>query len=170
MSLQSSQNKRRRDEEGTEAQGIESADLTSSNLSILDNYLTRFTKKKKNNNENPSNNSAAKITINMKTLSQVDRGAVNLPKEVVLEALYHNEDVLLKFKNNSGKEVYYYKCVAPNCNYTLRITEDRTLLSSLTTTNLISDFKNFTISDHSGKDEGISKLVVFGEHMNHPED
>jgi len=136
----------------------------SENPSILTTYMSRFKKTKLNN----FNLKDGKEKINIKTLAQVERGCVDLPKEAVIESIYYKTGIYLIFKYNAGKNDYaYYKCPDANCSYNLKIHERKDLMKTLTTSSLIHNFKRLDISTHTGSDDGISTLTVFGEHKNH---
>ena len=111
-----------------------------------------------------------KVVVSLKSMIQIDKGFVNLPKEAVIESIYHNTGIYLTFKYNSGTtSCFYYQCPIPDCNYNLKIYENKDSLKHITTAGLISSFKNLDISVHSGLETGMCALTVFGDHSNHPE-
>ena len=132
----------------------------------LEKYLTRFKKHKKNTE---TKEKEKPIAINLRRLPQFDRGSINLPKEAIIEALYYNHKVCLVFKNGNSRNDYYYKCSDSNCNFTLKISEQKNLINTLTLAGLISNFKDVDIANHSGLEEGICRLTIIGEHVNHAE-
>jgi len=135
--------------------------------SQLEMYIQSLKRQKRQNKEN-SNSNEAKITINIKDLTKINRGSVDLPREIIIESIYNNTNTCLVFKNNSGRGDYYYRCIIQNCPYILKITECKVYSNSLSTTNLLANFKSFDISNQNGLDEGICKITEYGEHKEHP--
>jgi len=134
-------------------------------LSQLEKYIQSL-KRTKLQKDKGSNMNEPKITIRSRV--QIDRGSVNLPKDVIIEALYNNNGISLSFKNNNGRGDFYYKCFVSECPYTLRIRENKTLSNFLSSATLLGNFKSFDISKHSDLEDGICTLTEFGEHKYHP--
>jgi len=77
--------------------------------------------------------------------------------------------VTFKPKRNSNRHIYYYDCASENDSYRTKITENRDLINELTTTSLISNFKNFDTTKISELSEGICSLTEYREHYNNHE-
>ena len=120
----------------------------------LNSNLTISQSKKENDN----------IKIFLKDQPSIDKGHFNLPKEVIEEAVFYKHNVLFKTRRDSGKQIYYYECADPQCFYRMRIKENPDKAKTLTSSTLISNFKNFDLSVASELSEGICFLTEYGEH------
>lgn len=130
----------------------------------LNIYLTRFKKFRKD--PLPK---GPKVPINLRPI-KIEKGCFNLTKEIMLEALYHNNKILMMFKNSNGRQEYFYKCVAPSCNYMLKIFENKELIGNLSTQSLLNNFKSFDITSGNDSEQGIITIEEIGEHKDHPND
>ncbi len=136
--------------------------------SKLEDYVSRFKKLRLNNLKVELNNEEkVAITIPKTDIVKVAKGYVNLPKEIVIEALAHKNNFYFKSASNSGRSEYYYPCSFQNCSYKLKIIQKGDEIKNLTTVNLINNFKDFDMNKPSELVEGMCHLTELGEH-NHP--
>ena len=135
----------------------------------LENYLKKRMKK---NTEGNNQNNQPNINIALskkKDVVKIDRGFVNLPREVVIEALLVKNHIEFKSALSSGRNEYYYACNISTCQYKLKIIEKEEEIKKLSTVNLVKNFKDFDLTKSSELKEGISHLTEMGEHS-HLED
>ena len=149
--------KRKRDSEGEQSE-------EGNKLSGLQLYLL---KKQKRTQKNQSTKDKPILIENLRKLPKLEKGFVNLPKDILVEALLYVKNIKLSLTSSKGDQGTYYKCVEDQCLYRLKIEEHNEKLKLLTTTSLISNFKNIDISHESDLEEGICFLTEYGEHGNH---
>lgn len=132
-------------------------------------YLGKYKKTKIAKDAGSNQVPQDKITINLRKEVKIEKGFVQLPKEVILEALSHHK-IFLKQYADSGRNDFYYKCTAKDCSYRLKIVEYPNLLRSLNTVTLIEAYKKFDPSSKSEFEEGISELFEYNQHSHNHDD
>jgi len=135
---------------------------------IFEDHLARFEVTRRVCPKDPLKqvNDDQKLKISIRDQPAIDKGYFNLPKDVIEEAFGVLLNVVFGTKKNTNRDIYYYHCAEKNCFYKLKITENQNQLKNLTIANLISNFKNFDISNSSELSEGICFLTEYGEHNN----
>jgi len=122
-------------------------------------------KKSKLNDQNcQEKNKEKSVTIKLKDLVQAEKGFFNLPKEIIEEAMALKFNVLFKPKRDNGDHSYYYSCNHIGCPYSLKIKEYPNLIKNITLSTLISNYKDFDLSNFSDLEEGICHITEYGDH------
>lgn len=161
-------NKKRKHQEEN-AQDQENRD--TSHISLKPEDVIQEKKRLKQNKQHKDNKAGEKIFIRLKDLVQIDKGFINLPKEIIEEAMAIKFNVIFEPKQDNGTNTYYYSCNYKECSYRIRIQENIEMIKQLNTASLISNFKMFDIGIPSVLSEGICSLTEYGEHKeNHHKD
>ena len=146
--------------------------VSDPNLPPLQDFVQTLAPKTRHfklNQENQLDPNAKKIKISLKKdCVKVSKGFWNLPKELIIESLFY-QGIRLKLKNSVRRD-HYYECINENCPYVLKIHENPENLKSLTTSTIISNWKNFSIEDCSQNQEGICELTEIDSHIQDTKD
>jgi len=94
----------------------------------------------------------------------VDKGFVDLPREILVEALLFQNNMLFTTGKSTGRNEYFYYCLNKECCFRIKIIEKAESRKDLTLNSLINNFKSYDFTKPSELETGMSQIFQYGSH------